>query len=102
MSDFFEITRETHNMACDSGGGRGKAGVTVIRPGPWWGAQVRAPSQSLQDDSLIHRMGAWCLRESEEERVPALPAQGPGVGRPTVRGLTGEDEVTPTLNCPLT
>lgn len=89
-------------MACVSGRGGGKAGVTVIHPGPQWGVQGQPPPQSLQDGSLIHRMGAWCLRESEEEKVPALPPQGPGVGRPTVRGLTGEDEVTPTLICPLT
>lgn len=65
-------------------------------------SRVSSPPQSLQDNSLIHRMGAWCLRESEEEKVPALPVQGRGVGRPTVPGLTGEDEVTPTPIRPLT
>lgn len=65
-------------------------------------SRVGSPPQSLQDNSLIHRMGAWCLRESEEEKVPALPVQDPGVGRPTVPGLTGEDEVTPTPIRPLT
>lgn len=89
-------------MACVSGRGGGRLESQSFMLAHGGMSRVRPPPQSLQDDSLIHRMGAWCLRESEEEKVPALPVQGPGVGRPTVRGLTGEDEVTPTTIRPLT
>lgn len=87
-------------MACVSGRG-GEGWVTVIHAGHGGMSRVRPPPRkSLQDDSLIHRDGApECLRESEgKKKVPALPVQGPGVGRPQSRGLTlpGEDEVTPT------
>lgn len=82
-------------MACVSGRGGGKAGVTVIHPGPQWGVQGQPPPQSLQDGSLIHRMGAWCLRESEEEKVPALPAQGPGVGDPQSEDSLGRMKSPP-------
>lgn len=82
----------------EDGGRLGSQSFTLAHGGV---SRVSPLPHSLQDDSLIHRMGAWRLRESEEEKVTALPAQGPGVGRPTVRGLTGEDEATPNLICPL-
>lgn len=82
----------------EEGGRLGSQSFTLAHGGV---SRVSPPPQSLQADSLIHRMGAWGLRESEEEKVPALPAQGLGAGRPTGRGLTGADEATPTVICPL-
>ena len=75
--DLFEITWETHSMACLSGRGGGKAGVTVIHPGPWWGVQGQPPATEppgRQPDSQDGCLGSKRKRGRES---PCPPGAGP-------------------------